>query len=253
MQGPHRIGRFGAAGTATLVLVLASNAGRAQVPGSIAGKVLVASGDVPLKYANVVVIGTKRGAITLHDGTYVIENAATNNRMGERDATGDGQGHVRVAVEDLRQLPVDVESKATLLEAGFVPPQGEVQHFRCRGRPVSVYVDGVPARQDAKSRTNAAMDGVSALRFHLEASPNPFNPSTLITFEIAGREQLNLRIYDVQGRLIRALLSGVLDPGEHRVLFDGRQRDGPSVASGIYFIRLDAGGRTATRKILLLK
>jgi photosystem II stability/assembly factor-like uncharacterized protein len=83
--------------------------------------------------------------------------------------------------------------------------------------------------------------------------PNPFNPTTNIRFTLPERERVDLRIFDVRGRSVRHLVGDVLPPGDHGVIWDGRDDARNPVPSGIYLSRLVAGGETATRKMLLLK
>jgi hypothetical protein len=83
--------------------------------------------------------------------------------------------------------------------------------------------------------------------------PNPFNPATLIKFSVRAPGDVKLRICDVEGRALRTLVDGWRGPGEYRVMWDGKRDDGTAVASGIYFYRLETGGLTATRKMVLLK
>ena len=85
--------------------------------------------------------------------------------------------------------------------------------------------------------------------------PNPCNPSTIIAYTIAGDlekgrggERVRLSVYDLLGREVAVLVDGYQTPGEHRVTFDAR-----SLASGIYFYRLVAGGQSLSRKLVLLK
>ncbi|MBK7772368.1 MAG: hypothetical protein IPI48_18090 [bacterium] len=68
-----------------------------------------------------------------------------------------------------------------------------------------------------------------------------------------GNLQVSLGIYDVQGRLVRALVDGVLPAGRHDIAWDGLDRTGRAVGSGTYLYRLQAGDLSATRKITLVK
>jgi hypothetical protein len=83
--------------------------------------------------------------------------------------------------------------------------------------------------------------------------PNPFNPTTRIEFGLDARATISLRIYDVAGRLIRVLVEGNRLAGKYKETWDGRETRGKSVASGIYFYRLDAGRFTQTKKMVLLR
>jgi flagellar hook assembly protein FlgD len=85
-------------------------------------------------------------------------------------------------------------------------------------------------------------------------SPNPFNPVTSIDYDIpAGGGVVDISVFDVAGRRVATLYSGHHDPGTHSVTWNGRDSRGRSVASGIYFVRLDALEFSASRKMILLK
>jgi hypothetical protein len=84
-------------------------------------------------------------------------------------------------------------------------------------------------------------------------SPNPFNPRTTVAFELADAGRVRIAIYDVTGARVRSLLNGEEAPGSHTVIWDGRDEEGRRVASGSYFVRMEAGGVRDTRKIALVK
>jgi flagellar hook assembly protein FlgD len=60
-----------------------------------------------------------------------------------------------------------------------------------------------------------------------------------------------VRVYSADGRLVATLLRGTVEPGVREVMWDGRDAGGRPVATGVYFCRLDAGGGTLTRKMIL--
>jgi subtilisin family serine protease len=80
------------------------------------------------------------------------------------------------------------------------------------------------------------------------ARPNPFNPATMIDFELVSAGRVTLAVYDVTGRLVDTILDDV-----YRGAGRYSERYQSTRASGVYFVRLTAGGETATRKIVLLK
>jgi len=84
-------------------------------------------------------------------------------------------------------------------------------------------------------------------------SPNPFNPQTAIRFSLDSKQSVTLAVYDVNGRLVRMLVSGVKEVGTHSVTWDGRDNAGSTVSSGVYFYRLDAGKFSSTKKMVMLK
>ena len=83
--------------------------------------------------------------------------------------------------------------------------------------------------------------------------PNPFNPATVIRFQLPQAAAVRLEIYDVLGQQVRTLVQGNREPGFHRVVWDGRDEGGRAAAGGVYFYRLRAGEFTQVRKLLLLK
>ncbi|HXV13878.1 MAG TPA: choice-of-anchor B family protein, partial [Candidatus Krumholzibacteria bacterium] len=99
-----------------------------------------------------------------------------------------------------------------------------------------------------------ASDGPAEADFLLEQNfPNPFNPSTRIPFELTRGGRVALSIYDVAGRRVRAVLDRVMPAGLHETEWDGRDDGGRAVSSGVYFYRMQAGSRTETRRMVLLK
>jgi hypothetical protein len=82
----------------------------------------------------------------------------------------------------------------------------------------------------------------------LEAYPNPFNPTTTISYSLPEASIVNLSIYDISGRLVATLANGYRDAGMHEVTFDGS-----GLVSGVYLYRLNAGEFTANGKMVLMK
>ncbi|MCP4547014.1 MAG: T9SS type A sorting domain-containing protein [bacterium] len=83
--------------------------------------------------------------------------------------------------------------------------------------------------------------------------PNPFNPTTTISFNLAEAGPVELVVYDIAGRRVIELVNAKLDQGSHDIRWDGRDISGNRVASGIYFYKMDAGSYSATDKMVMLK
>ncbi len=89
--------------------------------------------------------------------------------------------------------------------------------------------------------------------------PNPFNPQTTIAFEVPesddGHSRVTLSVSDIRGRHVRTLVDSDLEPGSHRTTWDGKNRTGEQVSSGIYFytLRSSDGSFYYSRKMVLLK
>ena len=88
--------------------------------------------------------------------------------------------------------------------------------------------------------------------------PNPFNPETWIPYQLSEPAEVTLRIYTVNGTLVRTLAlghtpAGIYQSRSRAMYWDGKNDVGESVASGVYFYTLTAGDFTATRKLLIRK
>ncbi|MBE0644400.1 MAG: choice-of-anchor D domain-containing protein [Bacteroidetes bacterium] len=83
--------------------------------------------------------------------------------------------------------------------------------------------------------------------------PNPFNPSTEISFTVPESMPVRLSIYNSIGEEVRTLLSGGVAAGQHTITWDGLNATGAAVASGVYFYRLSAGSFSAVRSMTLSK
>jgi hypothetical protein len=83
--------------------------------------------------------------------------------------------------------------------------------------------------------------------------PNPFNPLTEIRFSLGKAGPVVLRIFDLQGRLIRTLVEEDRPAGEHKVVWDGTDSEGRPVASGVFFYRLVNQDGTLSKSMLLVK
>ncbi len=87
-------------------------------------------------------------------------------------------------------------------------------------------------------------------------SPNPFNPSTFITFAVPGNqpvEGFSLKVFNIRGQVVGTLLRGAVQPGKHTVQWAGKADNGRDLPSGVYFYRMSAPGISITRKMVLLR
>jgi len=87
----------------------------------------------------------------------------------------------------------------------------------------------------------------------LENYPNPFNPGTMIRFQLPAATDLELAVFDITGRRVRMLVRGRKNAGSYTVSWDGRDDRGTRLASGVYLYRLVAGTQVQVRRMLLLR
>ncbi|MDD4155467.1 MAG: M14 family zinc carboxypeptidase [Candidatus Cloacimonetes bacterium] len=83
--------------------------------------------------------------------------------------------------------------------------------------------------------------------------PNPFNPETTIDFTLNNETDISLNIYNVKGQLVNALVNERFKTGKYKIIWDGKNNDNKSLASGIYFYRLHTPKQILSGKLLLLK
>ena len=100
-------------------------------------------------------------------------------------------------------------------------------------------VTGVPARATS---AGAKLESVA---------PNPARYGTAVAFSLSERSHVDLHVVDVRGRLVRRLVQGTRAAGPHRLVWDGRDDRGVPAASGVYFVRFEAGNGTSARRVIL--
>ena len=83
--------------------------------------------------------------------------------------------------------------------------------------------------------------------------PNPFNPVTNITYDIASATDVTLEIYNVMGQRVRTLAQGSHEPGRYRVMWNATNDYGQSLSSGMYIYRIQAGDFVSVKKLILMK
>jgi len=97
-------------------------------------------------------------------------------------------------------------------------------------------------------------EGLLPEQFSLSQNyPNPFNPTTRISFALSTKSHVTLSVYNILGRNLINLLDKDLAAGTYQTSWNGRDRHGQTVSSGLYFYRLSAAGKSLTRKMILLK
>lgn len=131
------------------------------------------------------------------------------------------------------------------------------------GTPVGLPASGPPDigayEFGLKDQSGTTGEPAERTAFGLTAvHPNPFRDRTTIEYwsplsEEAGGSRAMLRVYNISGQLVKTLVDGAQTPGRHAAQWDGRDAAGRRVAAGIYYCRLEAGGRRAVRALTLLR
>ena len=139
--------------------------------------------------------------------------------------------------------------------SSYVFPQGySVPIYDAFGNP-RIYGSGIDIGcYESQGYTGIEEDinpSVSGLL--LTNHPNPFNPSTTINYNVPADGNVTLNVYNAKGQLVNTLVSEPKNKGNYQVVWTGKDSGGNSVASGLYFTRLVSGGKSISKKMLLMK
>lgn len=86
-----------------------------------------------------------------------------------------------------------------------------------------------------------------------DAYPNPFNPSTTISFDLQKNDHISIAIYNSKGQKIKDLVNNTFSPGKYRMIWDGKNNDHSDCGSGIYFFSIKGKETVITKKMILIK
>ncbi|MFZ1685213.1 MAG: right-handed parallel beta-helix repeat-containing protein [Candidatus Zixiibacteriota bacterium] len=145
---------------------------------------------------------------------------------------------------------------------GFDDQDLATRSFPKEGDLVSVLVNGVKTSTTLTWSGHGTIVQLSALgsggnlpkEFSLDQNyPNPFNPNTMISFSIAKAGHVKLSVFNTLGQEIRVLTDADYNVGTYKLMWDGRDRSGLTVASGVYLYRIETADYQAARKMLLIK
>ncbi|HEY3296878.1 MAG TPA: T9SS type A sorting domain-containing protein [bacterium] len=141
-------------------------------------------------------------------------------------------------------------SYATYNDGSFTWAVSGATTSRARIRIVSYYNSAIGDTSDANFTISAGyiMSGPMGGTGLAGASPNPFNPTTQIQYQLSEAVHVKLEVFDIMGRLVATLMDSEQAAGTHRVTFDGS-----NLASGMYLMRMSAGNVTKIQKMQLLK
>jgi hypothetical protein len=116
--------------------------------------------------------------------------------------------------------------------------------------PAGVVVDTFTRSAPTAAEGSGDVAAAPVLR---PAYPNPFNPETTIAFTLPADGEVSLDIYDLAGAKVRALFTGDLPAGDHRLQWDGRADCGRAMSSGAYVYELRTGGRVRQGRVMLVR
>ena len=178
-----------------------------------------------------------------------------------------------VTFENLKDIPRQINDRGTYQQAIELPgtefvdenilPPGQSAFVNLAEEASQHLSDQWPLHlewqykdmQFVQTVTNVANDNLQIPTdlILMQNYPNPFNPETSIVFEISGKSQVSLRIYNIKGQLVKTLVNGQYNVGRHRVLWDGTDLHGRRVGSGIYIYQIHTGGLRLSKKMVFIE
>jgi len=108
---------------------------------------------------------------------------------------------------------------------------------------------GKPRRNEGNDKTGYHGEN----KVKVSNYPNPFNPETQISYTLSSPEHVSLKIFNMQGQLIRTLVNETQSAGSHSVKLDGTNEAGEKVVSGVYVYKLQAGNDSISRRMMLMR
>ncbi|MEA2064150.1 MAG: carboxypeptidase regulatory-like domain-containing protein, partial [Gemmatimonadota bacterium] len=198
--------------------------------------------NLTLKTAEVIVDGTVRdedGAPADSVLVSVYDRSTGSHKAVYTDISGSFRLHVAPGVYEMLVDGTDRYDKADVVESISLASDRYLELRLGTG-----LVDG-----------NALSSKASLPKaFHLgQNHPNPFNPSTTITYSVASPTTVSLKVFSLRGRLVKTLAQGFKDAGTYSIQWDGADSGGRTASSGVYFYRIESKEFTSVRKMVLLK
>jgi hypothetical protein len=158
------------------------------------------------------------------------------------------------AVISIEPFPDDSPNPFTLKPLVSMIPDPATDHINYT---MTNNAAGFPSGSaEIQTATSVASDGQSGLPDEIylwQNYPNPFNPETTIRYQLPVSANVFLKIYNLQGQLVRTLINENKEAGFHEIVWDARDETGQSMPSGVYLYRIQAADFTYVKKLTLLK
>ena len=188
-----------------------------------------------------------------YDNSYAVESVLLNQSLSGKVflKTMFERGKLLVDVISLTGLaPAELKDlfRITFREADHQTAKLVLEKLEVADRNGKIYVN-----EAAKVNALKALPKAFSLSQNV---PNPFNPSTSISYtipETSGGVRVVLAVYNVRGQKVITLVDELKEAGSYTVNWDGRDSSGRRVSSGVYFYRIKAGDYSSVRKMVILK
>lgn len=152
-------------------------------------------------------------------------------------------------------IPPEFPTQVIVFDTVFIPPESHLlfvsaSNYSYTPQFTPGKLDNTGDLTDADDETSNILPASFELR---QNHPNPFNPTTTISFTLPKQGRLRLEVFNITGQKVRTIADGNQPAGTYSVIFDGCDEKGNQLASGIYFYRITTENDTETKKMIMLK
>ncbi|MBN2830496.1 MAG: T9SS type A sorting domain-containing protein [Candidatus Cloacimonetes bacterium] len=158
-----------------------------------------------------------------------------------------------LAGDDTPQGPSPAIDAGTI-DLALFPPNYEFPLYDLTGVENRIYGDNIDIGcYEFPGFTGIEEETPNYPQFTLSNYPNPFNPTTTISFELPQKSIVTLSVFNIRGQKLMTLIKDEMSQGKHNVIWNGADEKGKSVPSGVYFYQLETSDRSLTKKMILMK
>jgi hypothetical protein len=188
--------------------------------------------------------------LSLEPGTFMGRPAGSNQSLIHLQKVDEEKGRMSLLLGRIDREDPDVSGSGLLASLHFVELSKENSQvtvaYEMWNRDAELLV------QDSYSAEVHALriPGEFAL---LQNYPNPFNGETVIRFQLPRAARVQMYVFNIRGQRVATLVDDQMDPGYHKITWDGRNDDNRKVASGIYIYLIQANRNRASQKLTIIK
>jgi len=190
-------------------------------------------------------------SIVAYAGTFYVNNSLIQHVQAYNNGEivmGEGNFNLDPLFYHQGDYPYSISATSPCIDSGtlnipgYVFPETDLAgNPRLVGTSVDIGAyewDALPVTEETLNKPNPKMS----------VYPNPFNPSTTISWQMPEEGEVEVSIFNIKGQKVKTLCNQRLASGQHQIVWDGKE-----YGSGVYFVRLQAGNQTLMRKILMMK
>ncbi|MFO7896105.1 MAG: T9SS type A sorting domain-containing protein [Candidatus Cloacimonadales bacterium] len=194
--------------------------------------------------------------VELESGTDVLEvGVFVNNECKGFGIVTEDEAMIRAYLDDTRNVGGEIE----FVYYNGGRSQNKVSSYSVYDRDLGAMVERKIDSRENRDFYNVSLrkDGSSEMgpkpKLSMSAYPNPFNPTTNISFYVSETEEARVEIFNIKGQKVKTLFNGVAHSGKNLLVWNGVDDSNQAVGSGIYFCRISVAKEKTSKKLMLLK